>query len=85
MAGVPDTGSGGYLGQPEDRQRGSVANQLVALTTRGRAALDAHTKAVRDLLDGLLGRLRKGCGVGEIECREIPRQKKKRYPASVRA
>ena len=38
--------------QREDRQRAGVAN-LVALTHRGRAALDAYTETLRGLLNGL--------------------------------
>ena len=37
----------------EKTRNGSVPKTTVTLTRRGRAALDAYTKALRDLLGGL--------------------------------
>ena len=42
----------GYLSS-EKTGNGAASRTAVALTTRGRAALDAYTEALRDLLGGL--------------------------------
>jgi DNA-binding transcriptional ArsR family regulator len=44
----------GYLSS-EKTGNGVASRTSVALTNRGRAALDAYTEALRDLLDGLQG------------------------------
>jgi DNA-binding MarR family transcriptional regulator len=41
-----------YLGS-EKTGNGAASGTTVALTSRGRAALDAYTRALRDLLGGL--------------------------------